>query len=197
MPRMRSKNILIINGNPDPSPQRLSRAIADAYREGAINGGHHPRQIDVGALSLPILRTAAEFAGRSNEKAIIQAQAAFIEADHVVFIYPLWLGGPPALLKAFMEMLGCGQFLLHEKKGSFPQGGLKGRSARVIVTMGMPPLLYRTLFGAHGTKAFNRSILRMSGFAPVRTSYFGGAGMTPPRSASLLEQVVKLGRKAA
>jgi putative NADPH-quinone reductase len=64
---MSSKNILIINGNPDPSPQRLSSAIAAAYREGAVNAGHDPRQTDVGALSLPVLRTAVEFASPPND----------------------------------------------------------------------------------------------------------------------------------
>ena len=78
---MNSKNILIINGNPDPSPQRLSSAIAAAYREGAVNAGHDPCQIDVGALSLHVLRTAVEFASPSNNDGIIQAQAAFTEAD--------------------------------------------------------------------------------------------------------------------
>jgi putative NADPH-quinone reductase len=194
---MSSKKVLIINGNPDPSPERLSSAIAAAYREGAIKSGHDVCKIDVGAVDLHFLRTSMDFMHPPTERPVMEAQAAFVSADHVVFIYPLWLGGPPALLKAFMERLGCGQFLLQERKGSFPQGALKGRSARVIVTMGMLPLLYRTVFGAHGVKAFNRSILRISGIAPVRTSYFGGSTIMSPRNGRLIEQVHEMGRRAA
>lgn len=191
------KNILIINGNPDPSPQRLSHALAQAYGDGAQKAGHHVRQIDIGNLDIPFLRTAAAFAAQPGEPAIVDAQKAFGAANHLVFVYPLWLGGPPALLKAYMEQLACGQFLLRERKGGFPQGALKGRSARVIVTMGMPPLVYRLVFGAHGVKAFNRSILAMSAMAPIRTSYFGGAAITGPRSSGLVSRIREMGRRAA
>ena len=194
---MSLKRILIVNGHPDPSPERLSSALANAYQEGATSAGHDVRKMDVGTVNLPCLRTAAEFLQPAAEKPVMEAQAAFLSADHLLFIYPLWLGGPPALLKAFMERLACGHFLLREGKGSFPRGALKGRSARVIVTLGMPPLLYRTVFGAHGVKAFNRSILKISGIAPVRTSYFGGSAIMAPRSSRLVQQLYEMGRRAA
>ena len=197
MHRAGPKNILIINANPDPAPERLSHALAQAYGAGAQEAGHHVRQIDIGNLDIPFLRTAAAFAAQPGERAIVDAQKAFSAADHLVFLYPLWLGGPPALLKAYMEQLACGQFLLRERKGGFPQGALKGKSARVIVTMGMPPLVYRLVFGAHGAKAFNRSILGMAGIAPVRTSYFGGAAITAPRSSGLVSRIRDMGRSAA
>ena len=103
----------------------------------------------------------------------------------------LWLGGIPALLKAFLEQLACGEFLLRARERGFPQGRLKGRSARVIVTMGMPPLLYRLIYGAHGVKAFNRSILAIAGVKPVVTSLFSAAN-----PAKALMKVAALGRKA-
>jgi len=191
------KHILIIEGHPDPSPERLVSALASAYQKGAEGADRIVRRINVGAMYFPLLRTAAEFAQEPPDQAIREARSAFLQADHIVFIYPLWLGGPPALLKAFMEQMARGQFLLQENKGGFPRGGLKGRSASVIVTMGMPPLVYRTLFGAHGVKAFNRSILRMAGLSPVRTSYFGGASITPPRCTELVEKLRVMGRRAA
>lgn len=197
MSRQGSKRILIINGNPDPSADRLSHALARAYRKGAEKAGHHVQQINIGDQNIPFLRTAAAFAAQPVERSVIDAQSAFTAADHVVFIYPLWLGGPPALLKAYMEQLACGQFLLRHHNGTLPQGRLKGRSARVIVTMGMPPFIYRTLFGAHGVKAFNRSILKMSGLAPVQTSYFGGSAIEPPQSSRLVKRLCHLGERAA
>jgi len=191
------KNILIIDGHPDPSPERLSSALAKAYRDGAEAAGHSVRQIDVGAIRFSPLRNAAEFASQPTDKAIIDAQGEFLKADHIVFIFPLWLGGPPALLKAFLEQVARGQFLLQERKRGFPVGGLKGRTASIIVTMGMPPLLYRTIFGARGIKAFSQGILRMAGLSPVRTHYFGGAAITQPRSNQLIQKIHALGRRQA
>jgi putative NADPH-quinone reductase len=191
------RHILVIDGNPDPAPERLTSALALAYLEGAESSGCIVRSINIGSIDFPILRKAADFCTEAADSAIKNAQDAFLRADHIVFVYPLWLGGPPALLKAFMEQVARNQFLLRENKGGFPVGGLKGRSACVIVTMGMPALLYRTLYGAHGVKAFNRSILNMAGLAPVRTSYFGGNAITQPNSAHLVEKVRDMGRRKA
>lgn len=191
------KKVLVIDGNPDPAPERLTSALAQAYAEGAEVAECSTQRLDVGALKFPLLRTAAEFAAKPACEDILHAQSAFLTADHVAFIFPLWLGGAPALLKGFMEQLGCNQFLLQENKGGFPRGALKGRSASVIVTMGMPPLIYRTLFAGHGVKAFNRSILRLAGFGPIRTHLFGGDAITGPHCPSLIGKVRKLGWRLA
>lgn len=191
------KHILIINGNPDPSAGRLSHALAQAYREGAEESGATVRQIDVGALDFPVLREAAQFTTAPGEAAIVAAQDAFLAADHIVFIFPLWLGGPPALFKAYMEQVGRNYFLLGKTERGFPPGQLNGRSARVIVTMGMPPVIYRFGFGAHGVKAFNRAILYLAGIKPVRTSLFGGGQIEARGAPRTIERVRELGRKMA
>lgn len=191
------KKILVINGHPDPAPERLSSALATAYHQGAEASGHTVRRIDIGTTHFPILRKAAEFADKSTDQPIVEAQAAFLEADHLVFIFPLWLGGPPALLKAFLEQMARGQFLLRERKGGFPLGALKGRSASVIVTMGTPPLIYRTIFGARGIKAFNQGILRLAGLSPVRATYFGGSDLSPANCEKVIANVHRMGGKAA
>ncbi len=190
------KHILIIDGNPDPSPDRLSSALARAYQEGAEGPDCTVRRINVGEIDFPILRSAAGFAVNPQDTAIVEARAAFMLAEHIVFIYPLWLGGPPALLKAFMEQVARNQFLLGENKRGFPLKKMKWRSARILVTMGMPPLIYRTIFGAHGVKSFNSGILRLAGFSPVRTSYFGGSDIVSPNTGRIIEQVRDMGRKA-
>jgi len=191
------RHILIIEGNPDASHERLSSALARAYHEGAEAPDCMVQRINVGGIQFPILRTAKEFETEPAEEAIIDAQAAFLRADHIVFIFPLWLGGPPALLKAFMEEVARDHFLIRESDRGFPKGQLKGRSAELIVTMGMPPLLYRTLFGAHGVKAFDKSILRMAGISPVQTTYFGGSDITPPHVGKLIDRARRMGQKAA
>jgi putative NADPH-quinone reductase len=113
-----------------------------------------------------------------------------------VFVYPLWLGGPPALLKAFMECVACGDFLIGAGGRFMPKGKLAGRSARMVVTMGMPALAYRIMFGAHGTRAFEKGILRLAGISPVRTSYIGNVGTTAEGCRRWVGRMHALGARA-
>ena len=48
-----------------------------------------------------------------------------------------------------------------------------GHSARLVVTMGMPALIYRWYFRAHGVRGLERTVLRFAGMKPVRETLFG------------------------
>lgn len=64
-------------------------------------------------------------------------------------------------------------FATEYQKNGFPNRLLAGRSARIVVTMGMPVLLYRWYFGAYGVRGFERSILSFAGIKPIRESFYG------------------------
>jgi putative NADPH-quinone reductase len=59
------------------------------------------------------------------------------------------------------------------KEGWFPKRLLAGRLARIVVTMGMPVLLYRWYFGAYGVRGFECSMLSFAGIKPIRESLYG------------------------
>ena len=61
-----------------------------------------------------------------------------------------------------------------EADGRIGAKGLTGRSARVVVTMGMPSLVYRALFRAHAVRALERSVLGFVGISPVHETLIGG-----------------------
>ena len=171
-----AKRILIIQGHPDPSPDRLCRALARAYAEGATEAGADVREIDVATLDFPVLRTEADYhAGPGAAPAAVQPAIEAIQwADHALIIYPLWMGDMPALLKAFFEQAFRPGVALSYGEG-FPKALFKGKSARVAVTMGMPKAAYRLVFGAHGVKALEKSVLGFAGVKPIRESLFGMA----------------------
>ena len=56
----------------------------------------------------------------------------------------------------------------------FIHKGLKGRSARIVVTMGMPSWVYRWVFRARGVGLLKRNILGFVGISPVRDTLIGG-----------------------
>jgi putative NADPH-quinone reductase len=74
---------------------------------------------------------------------------------------------------------------------------LKGRSARVVVTMGMPAPLYRWFFRAHSLRSLERNILAFCGIGPVRDSLIGmvEAG-GPAKHQRWLATMRELGRRA-
>ncbi|OYW93086.1 MAG: dehydrogenase, partial [Caulobacterales bacterium 32-67-6] len=78
-------------------------------------------------------------------------QSAVREADHLLLICPLWLGAPPSMLKAFLEQVfRYGLALAAPGTAKGVKGLLGGRSARVVVTMGMPGFIFRLVFFGHG-----------------------------------------------
>lgn len=169
--------ILVINGHPDPSAERLSAALSAAYAKGAKADGHDVRRIVVGDLGFPLLRAADEFENESPPPCIAAAQRDIAWADHLVVVFPLWLGGLPALTKGFFEQVFRPRFAMRWKtKNPMPEGLLKGTSVRLIVTMGMPAAVYRLAFGATGVRSFETSVLRLAGLHITGRTLIGGAG---------------------
>jgi putative NADPH-quinone reductase len=167
------RRIVIIQGHPDSAPERFCRALASAYERGAWSAGHEVRRIDVTALQFDVLRSQAEWEAPVRFPDIEKAQADIGWAEHIVLVYPLWLGTMPALLKAFLEQVMRGGFAIPRDSEKWPVGLLKGRSARIVVTMGMPALLYRWYFGAHSLKNLERNILKFVGIKPIRETLIG------------------------
>ena len=186
------KRILVINGHPDTRPERFCSALVSAYVEAARRAGHEVRRIDVGALTFTLLVRYEDFQALPAEPAIHQAQEDIRWAEHLVFIHPLWLGAAPAMLKGFIERVACGGFGFDSGTAGNPKRGLRGKSARLIVTMGMPALAYEVVFGAFGVRAFARGILRIAGVWPVRKTYFGGIELSEKHRTRCLAKVRRL-----
>ncbi len=188
------QRIVVIQGHPDPAGGHYAHALADAYAEGAQSAGHEVRRIDVATLDFPVLRSKQEHESGSVPAAIRESQETIRWAGHIVILYPLWLGEMPALLKAFLEQLLRPGFAYQIGKGHI-QKFLTGKSARIVVTMGMPAVAYRWYFGAHSLKALQRSILGFVGIKPVRATLIGMVeGHSNAKRQGWLEQLRILGR---
>lgn len=168
-----TRKIAIIDAHPDPDPARFIHALADAYGEGARGAGHEVRQIMLGDINLPILHSRDDWMQNDAPAGVKPGQHAILWADHIVFLYPLWLGDMPALLKAFLEQALRPGVALQYGDSPAPEKLMKGKSARLVVTMGMPALFYRAYYGAHSVRSFKRNILELVGIDPVKTSLIG------------------------
>jgi len=191
-----ARHIAVVRGHPDPDPAHLCRALADAYAGAATEAGHDVTVVDLAALDVPLLRSRAEFEGGAVPESLRSAVEALRAADHLVLFFPLWLGGAPALVKAFLEQVMRPGIAFDYVERGMPKRRMAGRSARLVVTMGMPAIAFRLWYLSHGLKAVTRGILGFVGYRPVRTTLFGMVeGVSPARRKRWLERMRRLGRR--
>lgn len=171
------KRILMILGT--PKSNSLCHALSEAYAQGARRKGHVVRQLKLGEMDFePVLRDGYE-QGQQLEPDLLEAQRQIHWAEHLVFIYPVWWGGIPALLKGFFDRTFLPGFAFkYRNRSQLWDKLLSGRTADLLVTMDTPPWYFRWIYGAPGHRQMTRTILGFSGiktrrlaeFAPVRPS---------------------------
>ncbi|WP_439182141.1 NAD(P)H-dependent oxidoreductase [Carboxylicivirga taeanensis] len=186
------KKILIINGHPDS--QSFCKEIAQRYFKGA-NKVAQCELINLEELEFsPILKHG--YRKRTQlEPDLQQAWEAIKAADHLVFVYPNWWGTQPALLKGFIDRVFLpGRAFRYRENSVFWDKLLKGKTARLFVTMDTPKWYYRLVFKQPGHEAMRKGVLHFCGVKPVKITAF-----SPLKTSSAakrlkwLEQVEQLG----
>ena len=163
---------VIIQGHPDRAGGHLCHALADGYAASALALGHEVRRIEIAQMEFPILRDPKAFTDERPVESIVGAQRDIAWADRIAMFYPLWMGDVPALFKAFIEQTFRPGFAMSADGHGFPKPLFVGKSARIVVTMGMPATVYRTAFGMHTVKSLELN-LRMCGVSPVNETLIG------------------------
>ena len=126
------RNVLVINGHPDPRPERYCAALCDAYRAGANEAGHSVTDIAVGALN-------SLGCGSEDPDDIRAAHRAICQADRLLLVFPLWVDQAPLVLRQFFSRLAA--FSSANCPGA--QLAIRPESIRTVVTMDMPALAHR------------------------------------------------------
>lgn len=171
---MAGKRIFLIQGHPDEAVTHFGHALEDAYARGAASAGHEVRRVAIAKLHFPLLRNKHEWETGTLPHSLTQAQSDIAWAQHIVLFFPLWLGDMPAMLKGFLEQVARPDFAFEKNSATpFEQKRLTGRSARVVVTMGMQALVYRWYFRAHSVKSLERNILGFMGMGPIKETLIG------------------------
>jgi len=74
-----------------------------------------------------------------NKAKEIQAKISW--ADELVFCYPDWWSNMPGILKNFFDCNFSAGYAFQYSKNGFPNGLLKGKTARVFITAGTPGMI--------------------------------------------------------
>lgn len=189
--------VLIILGH--PQRDSLCGALAQSYQEAALAAGADVRTLYLGEIQFDPLRHKGYQKIQTLEQDLVAAQEAILWAEHLVFVYPIWWGTLPALLKGFFDraFLPGFAFKFHDHDQWWDKL-LAGRSARLLVTMDTPPWFYNWLYRAPGHNTMRHTILGFCGIKPVKITSFGPVrDSTPAQREKWLASAQKLGGNLA
>jgi NAD(P)H dehydrogenase (quinone) len=165
------KKILIINGH--PYKESLNFALAEAYKKGAAESGAEIKEINIADLQFnPNLQYG--YRKRTElEPDLLESWEKIKWAEHLVFVFPIWWGGMPAMLKGFFDRLFLPGFAFQYRENSvWWDKLLTGKSAHIIATMDTPYWYFRLVYGNPGINQFKRTILQFCGVNPVKVTVF-------------------------
>ncbi len=199
--RAMKKQIAIVQGHVDPRGRQLGRALAGAYAASAEAAGYHVEVIDVVRLKRPLLGAAAHAERAAPGPAIRDAQAVIARATHVVIFCPLWLGTMPVLLRDFWSQIFHAAEISSQagdSRDAAPAHAPRRKSARIVMTLGMPAVFYRSYFGTYELKSLERDFLGFCGIGSIRENLVGAVeAQDAQRRDKWLERMRGLGRAGA
>ncbi len=192
-----AKRILLIQAN--PRRESFCAALGEAYVRAARDAGHEVEQVQLAALRFASDLPEGYESLPPLEPDLQRLQQQIQAADHLVWVYPVWWGSVPARLKGLLDrVLTPGFAFRYVATQTWPERLLKGRSARLLVSLDTPGWYFRWLQGAPAHRMMKDAVLAFCGVAPVRISEFTPViKSTPAQRERWLARAAELGRSGA
>jgi NAD(P)H dehydrogenase (quinone) len=189
------KNILVINGNPDK--ESYNYALSEAYLKGARKTDSNLSQINISELNFnPNL--AFGYRKRSElEPDLLEAIKKIKKADHLVWVFPMWWYGYPALMKGFIDRTFLPGITFETIPGkALPRQLLKGKTARIIITADTPKWYNYLFMKSPAINQFKKGTLEFCGVSPVKVTYISPIkSSTKDNREKYIEKISLLGEK--
>ncbi|KZD31760.1 NADPH dehydrogenase [Bacillus cereus] len=165
-------NVLIIYAHPNPSS--FNGAILEHVQKGLEETNHSVTLLDLYKEQFdPVLVFNEEKKRRDllNEEETKRYRELVQKADILLFIYPIWWWGMPAILKGFIDRIFVAGFA-YKYEGSLPKGLFKGKKAWVINTLDSPLWYVALLYRSADWIMMKRGVLRFCGIGNIKRSTF-------------------------
>ena len=192
---MNQKKILLINGHPDK--ESFNFALAEAYKIGTKKSTAEIKEINIRELTFnPNLQYG--YRKRTElEPDLLEAQELIKWANHLVWVYPVWWGSVPAIMKGFIDRVFLPGFAFQKRKGSvWWDKFLTGKTARIICTLDQPAWYYKWVYGNPSHKAMKKLTMHFVGVKKVRITTIGPIRRsTDDFRGKWLKKIEKLGEK--
>ena len=181
-------NSLIIIAH--PKKDSFSFAMANKYKEEANLQGHKVELIDL--YRCKHKQDFFTFEDANDFKPTTEMeyfQSKIKEADELVFIFPYWWGGMPAIMKNFIDWNFSHGFAF-ENGEKRPIGLLTNKTAKVFTTTGAPSFIYK-ITGANRRlkKMFKQQIFDFCGIKITSFKIFGGIIKDSPLTKNILNKI--------
>jgi putative NADPH-quinone reductase len=170
-----------------PVPESFSAALFRAVVDAAEGAGHEVRARDLQAEGFdPVLgaeeRRAYNEGGPPEDPVLRSHVEDLLWAEGLVFVYPTWWMGQPAMLKGWLDRVWR-PGVAFRVEGHWVQPNLTQiRLIGVVTTLGSPRWVWSFLMGAPGRKIMLRSLLACTGLR-TRTFWLGLHGMDSATAA--------------
>ncbi len=189
------KKILIINGHPDG--ESYNHSLFEAYKKGANKAGAELRELQIKDLQF---NPNLQFGYRKRtelEPDLLKAQELIKWAEHLVWVYPVWWGSVPAIMKGFIDRVFLPGFAFKKREGSvWWDKYLNGKSARLICTLDQPSWYYKLINHRPSYYAMKKLTMQFVGVKRVKATTIGPIRLSKEVfREKWLDRVEKLGLK--
>ena len=167
-------NVLIIYTHPNPNS--LNHAILEQVEQGLKDGNHSYKVIDLYADNFnPVIVYNEQKKRRDleNDEETALYRELINQADHLIFIYPIWWYALPAMLKGFIDRVFASGFA-YTSAGKIPKGLFTNKSAWVIYTIDSPAFFVKLFRKNIEWKVMKEAILKYCGIKKIKKTMIAG-----------------------
>jgi putative NADPH-quinone reductase len=176
----------------------LNSALAEAYSAAARTAGLSVESVDIDALDFDLRLQGGYSRPQALEPALGELQAKIAQAAHLVVASPVWWGSVPASFKGFIDRVFLPGWAFRSGGSAFPQRGLAGRSARVLLTMDAPGWWDLFKYGRSASRQLEKAWLEFVGIKSYGVERFTSIEKTDAQARhKMLEHAARLGRRDA
>jgi len=181
-------NILIIVAH--PKTDSFSFAMAKKYEELASKKGYEVEIIDLYRSNYQQPFFTYENANELKTTFEMKYfQNKISQADELVFVFPYWWIGMPAILKNFIDWNFSTGFA-YEYVNSRPKGLLTNKKVKVFTTTGTPSFIYKiTGTNRRFNKMFKKQIVEFCGMKLQSFNIYGGVNESKTNTSDILNKI--------
>ncbi|MDY8136125.1 NAD(P)H-dependent oxidoreductase [Aquimarina sp. 2201CG5-10] len=188
------KKIVIINGHPDK--ESFSFGLSESYKKGIQKSRAKIEEITIRELNF---NPNLQFGYRKRtelEPDLLKAQEKLKWADHLVWIYPIWWGSVPAIMKGFLDRVLLPGFAFKKRENSlWWDTYFSGKTARIICTLDQPAWYYKWFYRNPSHNAMKKLTLNFIGIKKVQITTIGPIRLSKEKfREKWLKKVERLGQ---
>ena len=157
-----------------PRLESLSKALADAYQSGAIESGSEVRRLDLASMEFDNNFTGYGGGGSPLSPDLQRWQENVSWSSHLLFVYPYWWGGMPAMAKAVLDQALLPKFAFkYHRRGLKWDKLLAGKTGDAIITSDTIPWMDTLFYRKPGRRVIKNQVFDFCGIKPNEIVQFG------------------------